>query len=163
MMSVIYVAGAVILIISLLYFIGNFVNPSGKIADLGAYCSLGFEASCLAAWAWTLIRLYRTVANAKDLLPNKKVFILHGSILSTYVIFYTVQITVLAYSSNGPQALTGISDLLLAFVDLLELLTFYMVVALMLPFQGIQRKKDQFSKFMHRGFVDLDQVETVLT
>ena len=78
-----------------------------------------------------------------------------------YVVGYAVLIFVIAQANHSPPGdrknyLTGVSDLMLALVDLFELLTFYLVVFLMLPMSELQQnKKKEFTKFLHRGFVDM--------
>jgi len=45
-----------------------------------------FQAGCLFAWAWTLIRLYKDFKGTEKLLPKKRVFILHGVLLTLFLL-----------------------------------------------------------------------------
>ena len=128
--------------IGLLYLIGNFLNYDGKIAEIGAMMALAFQFACLTTWAWTLYLLYRAVKNVEQLLPAKNVFVLHGSLLLLYVVSYALMIYVISLANHSPAGdrqnyLTGISNFMLAIVDLFELLTFYLVVFLMLPLSDL--------------------------
>ncbi len=51
---------------------------------------LVFELICSVAWAWTLIRLYKDIAHSEQLLPNKHIFFIHGSLLTIYYVIYLV-------------------------------------------------------------------------
>ena len=44
----------------------------------------------LIAWAWSLFRLYRDIKHSEKLLPDKQIFILHGGLLTGYLIIYLV-------------------------------------------------------------------------
>ena len=44
--------------------------------------------ACLVSWGWALNKLYAEVKKAKDLLPNKNIFRLHGALLVTYLVLY---------------------------------------------------------------------------
>ncbi len=45
-----------------------------------------YQWICMIVWGCSLIKLYRDVAHSKKLLPNKFLFIIHGSLLSAYII-----------------------------------------------------------------------------
>ena len=53
---------------------------------IGNYGWLAMIAIFTLTWGWTLFKLYRDVVHSKKLLPNKKIFILHGSLLVLFVI-----------------------------------------------------------------------------
>lgn len=61
---------------------------------IGNYSSLAFQTICTLVWGWTLFSLYRDVNTSDKLLPNKKLFILHGSLLATYLFLYLLQILI---------------------------------------------------------------------
>jgi hypothetical protein len=44
----------------------------------------------MVGWAWTLIRLYRDIDHSEKLLPNKRIFILHGSLLGAYLVLFAM-------------------------------------------------------------------------
>jgi len=52
--------------------------------------SLVLQIGCLLAWAWTLMRLYKDFKYTDKLLPNKRIFILHGSLLTLYLFLYAL-------------------------------------------------------------------------
>ena len=43
-----------------------------------------FQVGCLIAWAWTLMRLYKDIQHSEKLLPKKRIFKLHGYLLTAY-------------------------------------------------------------------------------
>ena len=53
---------------------------------IGYYGWLAMIAIFTLTWGWTLFKLYRDTVHSKKLLPNKKIFILHGSLLVLYVL-----------------------------------------------------------------------------
>jgi hypothetical protein len=61
-------------------------SENDKISLIAFYCMDVLLWSFMLAWAWTLVKLYRGVKNSKKLLPNKNVFLLHGSLLTLYLV-----------------------------------------------------------------------------
>jgi len=49
-------------------------------------CWLVLPSFFTIMWAWPLYKLYRDTRNSKKLLPNKKIFILHGSLLVLFLL-----------------------------------------------------------------------------
>jgi hypothetical protein len=104
----------------------------------------------MLGWAWTLVRLYKDIDHSTKLLPNKRIFIIHGCFLAFYLLVAAV-IALITYwfehTENVDTVLTllGINDLLASLGDLLEVLTFFLVVKLMLPIT--QSDKENRSKF----------------
>lgn len=61
----------------------------------------------MVTWAWTLILLYRNVKHQEKVLPNKKVFILHGIVLSVYLVIYTTNVALYqkaAFAEEGTKS-----------------------------------------------------------
>ncbi len=92
----------------------------------------------MLAWAWTLIRLYKEIENSEKLLPNKGVFTLHGSLLAVYLLLYALTDVLIGWANrtedtNTFNILFGLNDLVLDLLFLLELVTFFLVVKMMLP------------------------------
>lgn len=63
----------------------------GKLFVIQDYTFQIMLWTMLAAWACALIKLYREVKHSEKLLPDKKLFILHGSLLTVYLILYLIQ------------------------------------------------------------------------
>ena len=72
-------------------FIGNVdedFGRSGMPAYIACYMFVALQVACLVSWGWALNKLYAEVKKAKDLLPNKNIFRLHGALLVTYLVLY---------------------------------------------------------------------------
>ena len=68
-------------------------NTDNAIYYAGSYFLYGMQIAFLLIWAWTLIKLYKEIKHSKRLLPDKRVFILHGILLGFVMalsILYTV-------------------------------------------------------------------------
>lgn len=95
-------------------------------------------------------------------------FILHGSLLAGFVVSYALWITsnslaIHAKSVNSLYIVASVADILATVTDLLELLTFYLVIFLMLPLStNMRNKRKEFNTFLHRGFVDFDHLESAV-
>ena len=63
-----------------------------KFYYIGYYGWLTLFAIFTVAWGWTLHKLYRDTVRSKQLLPNKNVFILHGSLLVLFVLLYVLEL-----------------------------------------------------------------------
>ncbi len=55
-----------------------------KLQLIAEYAVLFYQLLCSVAWAWTLIRLYKDITHSEKLLPNKRIFFIHGSLLTIY-------------------------------------------------------------------------------
>lgn len=116
----------------------------------------------MLVWGGTLLKLYRDIDHSRKLLPNKRVFILHGSILSVYVLLFSTSQILQAWLHHTPENNTklifsGICDLLICPENALELLTYFLVVKLMLPTtQYDKEKRSKFQRFLFKGFADKD-------
>jgi hypothetical protein len=82
-------ASILIIAISAINCIGAFFNYE-RIEFLGDIATLVFQFLCSTTWAWTLIRLYRDVSHSEKLLPNKRIFLIHGALLTIYYLIYLV-------------------------------------------------------------------------
>lgn len=61
-------------------------NP-GKLICIGDDLTQIMLWSMFAAWAWAMFKLYRDVKHSEKLLPDKKIFIVPGSLLIVFLIF----------------------------------------------------------------------------
>ena len=123
----------------------------------------------LAAWAWTLFRLYRDVKHSRKLLPDKNIFILHGSLLTAFLVIYLVQTVTLQIGekkpsgSNSQLVLYGIVDLLGLISNCVEMATFYLVVFLMLRVTETAKARHiALQKFLLSGFVNPKELEAAV-
>jgi hypothetical protein len=119
-------------------------------------------------WGYTLKRLYNDVALSKKLLPNKRLFIIHGSLLSAFLVLYALAdifeyIALHSSSSTTEYTLLIIVYLFLCIENLLEMLTFFLVVKLMLPFTRADKEnKSKFKKFLFNGFADKHELKAAV-
>ena len=136
-----------ILTISVLLYIGLKANfYADKLYFVANYLSLAFQVFCALAWGWTLYALYRGVKSSKKLLPNKNLFILHGSLLALYFVVEATEIFtwhVASHTSNDQKRTVywGWSSFLSDLVNFLEMCTFFLVVYIMLPISESRREK----------------------
>ena len=119
----------------------------------------------LAAWAWALFRLYRDVKHSRKLLPDKNIFILHGSLLTAFLVIYLVQTVIQQVAekkpsgSNSQLVLYGIFDLLGLIADCIEMATFYLVVFLMLRVTKTAKARHiALQKFLLSGFIKPEEL-----
>ncbi len=114
--------------------------------SIAADSTLFFQFGCLTAWAWTLIRLYKDIKHSEKLLPNKRIFIQHGYLLTGYMLLGAL-LQINFYVFNRTEnidtylILRGVNDILIAMSDLLETMTFFLVVKLMLPITPSDKEK----------------------
>jgi hypothetical protein len=92
----------------------------------------------MLVWAWTLTRLYKDIKHSEKLLPNKRIFVMHGSILTAYLLLRLVVIVLIRFMNHENDLATfevmfGALDLLLCFIDVLDVAAFLLVVKMMLP------------------------------
>jgi len=104
----------------------------------------------MITWAFTLIRLYMDITNSAKLLPKKRLFIIHGSMLSAYLILCALaqvlaNIRIRTNNLNKKNIVSGIIDIQFDLESLLEVATFYLVVKMMLPLT--KEDKETRSKF----------------
>jgi hypothetical protein len=122
----------------------------------------------MLVWGYTLKRLYNDVALSKKLLPNKRLFIIHGSLLCSFLTLYALTDIfeyIASHSSNTTTEciLLVFCYLFLCINNLLEMLTFFLVVKLMLPFtQKEKENKSQFKKFLFNGFADRHELKAAI-
>jgi hypothetical protein len=89
----------VILLISITMYLA-FVLDSKKLIAATLDSTFVFQLVCMLAWTLTLINLYRDINHSEKLLPNKRVFLLHGCLLtcslllsaSSFIIFLVEKI-----------------------------------------------------------------------
>ncbi len=130
-------ASILIITISATGSLAVFYN-SQKLLQITDYATLVFQSLCSVAWAWTLIRLYKEINYAEKLLPNKRIFFIHGTLL-TILYLIVIAAFICAYfvshtqNNNRYLILSGIYDILFATTVLVEMTTFFLVVRMMLP------------------------------
>jgi len=107
-----------ILVIAITLYFGIALDPS-KLYSVAENSTFVFQVGCLFAWACTLIKLYKEIEHSEKLLPNKRIFILHGCLLTIYLLFFALQL-ILHYAfhhtdnTDTKQILAGIYDILIA-------------------------------------------------
>ncbi len=82
-------ASILIIAISVTNWIGLFYIHE-RIEFIGNMSSHVFQFLCSVAWAWTLIRLYKDIIHSEKLLPNKRIFLIHGALLTIYYLIYLI-------------------------------------------------------------------------
>ena len=120
----------------------------------------------LVAWAWSLFRLYRDIKHSEKLLPDKKIFILHGSLLIAFLLTLLTQTIILEIAdtqtsgSNAQLVLYGTYNLLGLIYNCIEMATFYLVVHLMMAVtQTARTKYIALQKFLLNGFLKPEELE----
>lgn len=114
-------------------------DPHSVVWQILNWVALVYLSACLIAWVVTLIKLYRDVKQSEKVLPNKRVFILHGVVLSAFVLAYALRSIVFTVADSlytetyEPYTLFGIGDLLILTENTTEIVTFFMVIFLILP------------------------------
>ena len=92
------IANAIILLLILVISASIFFGIrrySIKLLAIGTYSTLVLQVGCLLAWSWTLIRLYRDIKHSEKLLPNKHIFILHGTLLGSKLLLQGISLTII--------------------------------------------------------------------
>lgn len=137
-------------------------NLQGTFYFILSYAYQAFMWGMLIAWVASLIKLYRDVKHSEKLLPDKKNFIWHGSLLALYltlslaaVIISQIADKMTAVPLNVEIVLVGMILLLVTITSFLEMATFFMVVAMMMPIT--QKRKAKFvalQRFLLHGFIE---------
>lgn len=88
---------AVLALVLVLTAAGFFAEPTpgNKWIIAIDYTQLGLFWAFMIAWAWTLVKLYRDIKHSKKLLPNKRVFKLHGFLLFAFAVIDIFVVTCL--------------------------------------------------------------------
>ena len=92
-------ASILIIAISAFYSIAYFYDRV-ELQFITDDTTLVLKLLCSVAWAWTLIKLYWDVAHSEKLLPNKRIFIIHGSLLTVYILIYLAAYICLYFASH---------------------------------------------------------------
>ena len=122
----------------------------------------------MLAWACTLIRLYKDIEHSEKLLPNKRIFIQHGSLLFGFLFLYALDQTMFLIAKNSDNyntflILTGICDIFISIESLLEMMTFFLVVKLMLPITPSDKdRRSKFQRFLFKGFADKNELRAAV-
>lgn len=123
----------------------------------------------LVAWAVTLCRLYKYVVDSKNLLPNKRIFIIQGVLLSCFILFELLQNTLSLLAnkhSDNQQAFwiyAGTVDFLQFYGNTIELITFFLVIYLLMPLSNeAYAKYVALKRFQFTGFVDCEKLEEAI-
>jgi hypothetical protein len=53
----------------------------------------------MIAWTWTLVRLYKDIKHAEKLLPNKRLFKIHGILLAIYMVLSVLNQVILVIAN----------------------------------------------------------------
>ena len=80
-------ASILVIAISAVFSIAGFYDRV-KLVSIANIAAVVFELVCSVAWAWTLIRLYKDIAHSEKLLPKKRIFLIHGSLLTIYFLIW---------------------------------------------------------------------------
>ena len=139
-----------------------------RLLTVSDYSSVTFQFLCMIAWTWTLIRLYRNIEHSEKLLPKKRLFILHGSLLTGYLLLFALDQILVCVALNLENKdtylfLIGIVDILLATYTLLEMMSFFLVAKLMLSITlSDKEKRSKFQRFLFNGFADKNELKAAI-
>jgi len=81
-----------VIVLSVCGYIGGQINPDGWLYIIGAYGWLALVFAFTAVWGWMLYKLYRDTLHSRKLLPDKRIFILHGVLLVLFLALTLVSI-----------------------------------------------------------------------
>ena len=118
-------------------------------------------------WGWSLYKLYRDTTDSDELLPDKRIFILHGSLLTLVLVLNALYIYAywMALNSTGKahNDWGGIANLSAFLINLAEALTFGLVVNLMLPWREEHKMaREEFQRFLFVGFLNREKLEAAI-
>ena len=99
--------------------------------NIGSYGWLSLVTSFTLTWGWMLYKLYRDTVHSKKLLPNKRIFILHGSLLAFFLLMSAIAIFAnwkfFNSIGNAQEYWGGTTDLAILLANLSEAVTFALV------------------------------------
>jgi hypothetical protein len=88
-----------IILISITLYLAVVLNSKVLIA-VTDNSTLVFQFVFMLAWALTLINLYRDIKHSDKLLPNKRMFLLHGCLLTSYLFIYACNLIMIHVAIN---------------------------------------------------------------
>ena len=154
--------------LSVCYFIGV-TSQNVILYDIGNYGWLAMVTNFTLTWGWSLYKLYRDTTDSDELLPDKRIFILHGSLLTLFLVLQALNIYALwvvlnsKYHSKAYNDWGGINNLSAFLINLAEALTFGLVINLMLPWrQEHKMAREEFQKFLFVGFLNRSKLEAAI-
>ena len=126
------------------------------------YLQWAFELICLGLWGVALWKIARKTRQTDNLMPNKRMFALHGTLLVLYFVFFIATI-LLSQFAKPTYTVHGWYDLCAAFSDVFENASFCLVLYVMLPITKKQQARRQdFQTFLLNGMMDVDQLEEAI-
>jgi len=81
----------VALLLSVFLCLGD-KESNSLLYNIGAYGILAILIGFTVVWGWTLFKLYRDTKNSEKLLPAKKTFIVHGSLLGLFLVVFAFNV-----------------------------------------------------------------------
>jgi len=88
----------IILVISACEYFGD-TYQFLRLLAVSDYSSVTFQFLCMIAWTWTLVRLYKDIKHAEKLLPNKRLFKIHGILLAIYMVLSVLNQVILVIAN----------------------------------------------------------------
>ena len=137
------------LIVGILFATANYFGfIYGKLYFWVSILQILLMVTYLLVWGWSLFSLYTKIKASRKLLPKKKVFQLHATLLILYLLFYAIYITFL-YSTMLKKNLErahvkiflGIAYTSIIVCRILGQTTYYLVIKMMLPLTDGQRMR----------------------
>lgn len=114
-------------------------DPDTKEYSIAQYLEGIFFWVCLVIWGLALIKLYRDVKQSEKILPNKRIFVVHGTLLTFFALSYILEQVLFDKALKSPKdsikfyRLAGTVDLMTLSTMLIELATFYLVIFMIMP------------------------------
>lgn len=115
-----------------------------------AYTELTLLLVFLGVWAWTLFKLYSDVKNSQKLLPDKKIFAIHGALLFAFLLLFAINETFYFWIKDAEEAgdgpiridvLYGNTQIAEFLQNVSELFIFFLVVYLLMSQTKDQAKR----------------------
>ena len=115
-------------------------------------------------WGVALLKLLRHLKHHDKLMPNKKLFIMHGVVLAVSIAFLLIAVILDMTANNlkadAQQCLWGVTSIFFALSVLFTALSFWLVLYITIPITRQQRKRRMdFQTFLLNGFLDFDQLK----
>jgi hypothetical protein len=154
------------ILLGLLTLFAYTIFPLGILAFSSDILFIILQLGYLLVWVWALWRLYRNVQQAKDLLPNKRIFFIHGSLLVLYILGVMGD-TILSQMPNwlgcGEACFykwRAMGQISIVVGNYAESASFLLVIYVLSPITRKQHKNQQnFQEFLMNGLVDHEKLE----
>lgn len=147
-------------------WLGYTHDSLGSLSFASDILFIVFQVAYLVIWALALYSLYRDIQQAKTILPNRRIFLLHASLLVLYLLGVAGD-TILSYMPKwlgcGESCFykyRSMGQISIVIGNYAESATFLLVVYVMAPVTKKQQLQQlSFKNYLLNGIVELDKIE----